>query len=468
MRAYGVMICSLLAIAVYDSATIKARALDAKDPIAEAKSVAPGLHVVGSGRGSTWDPDELDPSKPAAERLPPIDLQSRLEVEKHADELALEAEAETVRGRYTNAAKLIRSKVDWAMTLGQLKYAYFIRELNEQLEKRNVLSSLGLHQRPHAALTAEQYSAECELYGNRTLPASVLAMIRAEAIKQGELNDCWFLSTLAVVANEYPYLIPAMLTVDPDGSYTVCFRGDKAHRIKVPPLPSTAGSWAHQTKYGRWPEVIERAAHTLLPDEIKNGGYEAVALQLLTGTNSLVYSLVQSGELVYLSPQGLSEVVAKAMETNQPVLISTGDDSSGHRPGPFVPLHAYSVVAYIPANSEHGTEVVIRNPLGTGFEPGGGVPVDKDGCCVLAVNELHRYFEWLTVAAETVNPVRTASTTHRPHHLLPPPNSYLPQNSPPRTLPKPPDSYVPFKRGELLLRKDERLRLPPNSYIRSN
>lgn len=324
-------------------------------------------------------------------------LAKRITAQAAAQRIANEAMAYIQNNKKSLASKRIRAAVRKAMSWPEDPYSDFIAELNEQLERKNVFQHLGLHQRPHAAATPEQYKAELGLYGQRTLLASVLATIGPEAIRQGTLGDCWFLSTLAVVADDYPYLIPSMITVNPDASYTVKFPGNP-HSIHVKALAdnSTRPVGAHSTEFGDWPFVLECAATALYPEQMRRGGPPNVALKLLTGVDSSEYSLTSNSYNPVLAGSNLSETLVAALETYQPVMVIS------HLDGAMARNHAFSIIDVVPANEEHSAMVTVRNPWGwPGFRADVSempdIDVGSDGRFTLPITSLPKYFRDVVV-----------------------------------------------------------------------
>lgn len=378
-----------------------------------------------------------------------IGVEQKLRIQKNADDTAAEAAGRVNRHQYSAASKLVRSRVQEALGWDQASYAVFIQELNERLDHLNVLHLLGLHQHPNAALTPVQFQAECELYGNRTLPAAILAMIRPEAIRQGKLGDCWFLSSLAVVANDYPFLIPSYITVNPDGSYLVRFPGNPSQPIHVEPLDASYPGGVQPTSYGRWPEVLERAVAKVYPNEIRNGGPVALAIKVLTGIDTVTWALYPTSAAPQLTPSGLGETVVKALDTNFPILISTknGDPSQS---APFLNNHAYSVVGYERPDTENGARVTLRNPWGrleNGASTAMGIVTESDGRFQLPVPALNHYFGWVTVAKSVIIPFTQpqTGTASNPNgsSLRRVPSTYIPGGTNQQTvLPPVPRSYI--------------------------
>lgn len=405
---------------------------------------------------------ESIPSQPESENTQVIE---QLDAQKSAGLLASQASAYIKMGKKSAAARLLRKGVIAAMDKSDDWYKSFIMELNEQLELNNVLSILGLRQRPHAAANSVQYKAELALYGQRTLPASILAVIGSEAVKQGKLNDCWFLSTLAVVADDHPQLIPSMITVNEDASYLVKFPGyeNKIH-VKALAQNSTRAVGVRKTAFGDWPFVLECAATAVLPQQMLHGGKPDFALRLLLGVDSRTYALAPVTNAQMLSTADLSETIVAAVETKQTVIVATPLQSS------LVPNHAYSVIDFVPANQEHGALVTIRNPWGRlGCDPrafnSNEVFIGDDGRFTLPITLLGNYFDSITVPLAALRRVSLANEN---------PASQIQGGYNNQQLPAVPRSYVNSNRSNYNSRMQNAVpanlqQLPsvPRSYVRN-
>ena len=123
-----------------------------------------------------------------------------------------------------------------------------------------------------------------------------LESIKPEAINQGNIGDCYFLASLAAVAQTQPEKIRDAITDNHDGTYTVAFPGAKGEKIKVDaPTQSELGLYNGGTKYGTWAAIMEsaygkyRAEHNSrkepVPPQIgaNEPGEAAPVIKLLTG-----------------------------------------------------------------------------------------------------------------------------------------------------------------------------------------
>lgn len=215
-------------------------------------------------------------------------------------------------------------------------------------------------------------SANRSLFADSTDP---LSSIKPEAVKQGQIGDCYLVSALASVAEQNPQQIKDMIKDNNDGTYTVTFPGAPDEPITVnAPTDAELAQFAEGTKHGVWPSVIEKAygkykddSKTVAQDGIPHGGALTTGLGIMTDkdTDSDVLSLT-------------------ATDTTREKLISAMQDHRAVTAGTFPSLmddptaiperHAYSVLDFDPQSDM----VTIRNPWGTG-EPTDEHHAVKDG-----------------------------------------------------------------------------------------
>jgi len=95
------------------------------------------------------------------------------------------------------------------------------------------------------------------LYGNAGNP---LESICPEAVEQGHVGDCFFMSATLSLASKNPQAIRDMIKDNQDGTYTVTFPGapDRPVTVKKPTAAETA-IYGASTEHGTWPAVLEKA-----------------------------------------------------------------------------------------------------------------------------------------------------------------------------------------------------------------
>ena len=92
--------------------------------------------------------------------------------------------------------------------------------------------------------------------------------IRPNDVIQGSANDCFFMASLAAVADTKPSLIKDAIVQNKDGSYTVTFPGAKDFHIHTPPLTERElSNYAKNSPDGVWPAVMEKAFGIYLNDQ---------------------------------------------------------------------------------------------------------------------------------------------------------------------------------------------------------
>ncbi|MBI5201656.1 MAG: hypothetical protein HY925_08740, partial [Elusimicrobia bacterium] len=123
------------------------------------------------------------------------------------------------------------------------------------------------------------------------------ADIHPNDVKQGAIGDCYYMSSIASVAQQRPELIREMIHDDGKGRYTVTYHrwdGDAPAAVKVTvdnTFPSRAAGplYAHDGDTELWPMILEKAYakfHDNSYVQIGYGGWPDEALRELSGKPS--------------------------------------------------------------------------------------------------------------------------------------------------------------------------------------
>jgi hypothetical protein len=255
--------------------------------------------------------------------------------------------------------------------------------------------------------------AERALWGQRSKGESIVSSVRTEAIQQGHLADCWFLSALALVAKEHPEKIPGMITVEADGSYTVLFPGyERPVSVTAAQMDKARKTGVRPTKYGDWPLVLECAAAKIYPESIEGGGTIDLGVVLVTGIDMSSFSFLPNRLRPPLSSRELSDSLMAAHAAHQPIMVATPEKTF------IVDSHAYSVVDVTPASPGHSAKVTVRNPWGrVGFDRRNDFEIEplEDGKFRLPISSLFKYFDEVSIPTSAVrlNAVARAPRTVR-------------------------------------------------------
>ncbi len=79
-------------------------------------------------------------------------------------------------------------------------------------------------------------------------------------LQQGIMGDCYFVSSVAAVAQMTPEIIKKMIVDNKDGTYTVTFPGNKDEPITISaPTETERGMYNGSSEYGIWGSVIEKS-----------------------------------------------------------------------------------------------------------------------------------------------------------------------------------------------------------------
>jgi hypothetical protein len=232
------------------------------------------------------------------------------------------------------------------------------------------------------------------LWGKHADPT---ASLRPEAVMQGNVDNCYFLSTLASLASAKPNLLREMIAENAgSGTYTVCFPGAKDKKVTVEaPTERELERYAKSTEWGVWPAVLEKALGKFLKDNkdeclkllghelaIKNtsdlaqytdgGGKAAMMLQLLTGQPASGIEIHRRRD-----PEPSHDLLKLAFHSGgplQPVVATISESNAQAVKSGLTPRHAYSVLAYDPESKI----ITLRDPYGKAMQNSAGLAIETN------------------------------------------------------------------------------------------
>jgi len=208
-------------------------------------------------------------------------------------------------------------------------------------------------------------------------------------INQGAVGDCYFLASLASIANGNPMLLQQAVTPLGDGTYAVRFYryGQEVYLRVDGYLPVTSGRQLAYAKTGQggatWVAIMEKAYAFFRSAGNSyasiSGGWMANACTDLTGLGTTSLAAAGSASSVYAFLQTQladgKAVTAASTSTCQ---------------GPIVASHAYSILSVQMIGNT--MTVTVYNPWG--FD-GSSTPFDSnpnDGQLVLSIAQFQQYF----------------------------------------------------------------------------
>lgn len=211
--------------------------------------------------------------------------------------------------------------------------------------------------------------------------------ISATDVVQGNLGDCFFLSSLAAVAGTRPELLKRAIRENRNGTFTVTFRQITRTRIKAVPitvdaeLPATRRGLA----FGRglqlsargeelWPAIFEKAYAAWKGGyhRLNQGGFADEALSALTGKRASRFTLAAMSEARLWATLTAAVLERRPIVTGTPSWAVLGrlTGRADHRG--LIDAHAYAIVGV----SERGgaRKVTLYTPLtpAAGGVRGGG------------------------------------------------------------------------------------------------
>ncbi len=178
--------------------------------------------------------------------------------------------------------------------------------------------------------------------------------IAPSGIDQTRLGDCWFMSSVAALAEtpEGRKKLSDMIKRNEDGSYTVTFPGDKDHPVTVSGQEVLGNPKINDDAV--WAKVMEAAILKRDPEAANSGGKSWKALDLLTDQH-IIHEDIHN----YMTDTGhLAETLQTALAHGEPIVVGSRD--SNPKDGPVETNHDYTVTGYDPKTGL----VTVRNPWG--------------------------------------------------------------------------------------------------------
>ncbi|MCC7529742.1 MAG: hypothetical protein IT342_14560 [Candidatus Melainabacteria bacterium] len=196
-------------------------------------------------------------------------------------------------------------------------------------------------------------------------------------IQQGIMGDCYFVASIAAVAQMSPETIKQMIVDNKNGTYTVTFPGAKDEPITVSaPTEAERGLYNGSSEYGVWGSILEKAYGAycgkdftrrtplnwtggLTTTEGADGGgvFLGKLMRLLTGEGA-------DSDLQWITRKSVTK--SKLMEhvgVQDKVPVVAWQKPFRNYGLTTVTNHVYSVIDYDP-NGEDGGTVTLYNPWG--------------------------------------------------------------------------------------------------------
>lgn len=298
------------------------------------------------------------------------------------DELKAAASSKNLPDDAKEAASIIEHNLDFLARLhedGDGARGVSIEDMRELLQECQTLERVEPNLQGYLERQRAMHNISTDLFADMKDP---LKSIRPEAVKQGFVGSCFFLSAVAVMAASDPERLAQMITAR-DGGYRVRFPGANGIEVTVPALTETEMAlYSGCSKYGTWVGVLEKAYGQLLarhaefrprggyidapvPENLDGGGFDE-ALKMLSGSSTDQLLLENSTTI-----SSISERFAQARENSEMAIAGT---RSFVLSKDLQPCHSYAILA------SDGKTVTLRNTTGVlRLGKRNGIPFERQG-----------------------------------------------------------------------------------------
>jgi hypothetical protein len=182
-------------------------------------------------------------------------------------------------------------------------------------------------------------------------------------IRQGDVGDCYYLSTLAAVAKVDPTRIENSVVQLADGTYVVQI--DKGAQVDYVHVDGSLPTWSWGAPaYANFGQqgpprvaVMEKAFAA-----VRTGADSYASLNSGWMDESFsTFGLASTGFYSFANSTSLMTTLEGQLAANKAVTIGINNPALG---APLIGDHAYEVVATVTDPTTHGTDVELRNPWG--------------------------------------------------------------------------------------------------------
>ena len=235
-----------------------------------------------------------------------------------------------------------------------------------------------------------------------------LDSISSDAINQGSVGNCYFLSTLAKVADKRPEVIRDMIMDQGHGNYKVTFPGDRENPVYVStPSDTNIGQFNRANERGMWPNILEKAfgkyeaaSRNLVQENIPNamgadaGGDAAQAIYLLTGNEADTHELNTLYEINKDNPrfiQHRTDMFTQWLDEGRMLIAGSGNSNPEENKFNIPPTHAITMQSHFEKDGK--TYFVMRDPWGDHSRVKG----NRDGVFTLEAKDLFESFQYVSV-----------------------------------------------------------------------
>jgi hypothetical protein len=206
-----------------------------------------------------------------------------------------------------------------------------------------------------------------------------------DSVRQGQVGDCYFLSSMVDVARTNPQSIRDMIKQNPDNTYTVSFHDRPPVTVDGKGIPNGVSA------DGRWAPILEQAWEKTRAQPEK-GGSPSDAIHALTGKRTNTYdigddtSALGGARRLLGLERSSGDLIRDGLRNHEALVADTGKKTSDG----IVGDHAYSIVGM-----DDKGNVELRNPWGstpsTAPEPNGH-QAGNDGTFWMSQDQFSRHF----------------------------------------------------------------------------
>lgn len=211
--------------------------------------------------------------------------------------------------------------------------------------------------------------------------------------KPGTMN-CYFMASIASIAEADPNFIRNAITDNNDGTYTVRFGNPQNPNATITVNRNDLSDGRSANPNELWVPVMEAAITQIVgPQNFENRmGNAGGALSYLTGSPSNQITTTNH------NIEELENILLNANQNNQPIVTGSNIfETSSHRG--LSSQHAYSVLGILPSLDGQEATIMLRNPEGHREWTGPESDSVNDGIFEMPLSDFQRHFGFIFISS---------------------------------------------------------------------
>ncbi|WP_114202689.1 C2 family cysteine protease [Janibacter anophelis] len=189
--------------------------------------------------------------------------------------------------------------------------------------------------------------------------------VQPDDVEQGDLADCWFITSMQAVAATNPELIKDNVTDNGDGTYTVTLYedGEPVEYVVTPDFPAHEGNPQYADNPGErelWPLLYEKAMAQHMGGSWEDMNYDTAERGIEAMTGQDAHTEGTGSGFLGLDPPPSADEIRDIVNSNGQVALSSHDNADGRPAYQGEDAVATNHIYWVQEVKDDGTLVIVN------------------------------------------------------------------------------------------------------------